>query len=198
MLKWQEHPQSPDRTIPICYILTIDNRVNFENSFWAYHIVLVWVIVCVLIDLCFLFCVFLVLINLGFHIVNWLNMLVGTTTPSLPLLYYIHPVYLQEFHQLSMLSCCQRGCHLLLHVVWLVWDTVLMKGKWLFVMLVVGINRDSRKWSYGVARVEGRLGWLGVGLVWLMDVIVDDGPVTEVVIREESGEFISTTGCSHL
>ncbi|PRQ38718.1 hypothetical protein RchiOBHm_Chr4g0417091 [Rosa chinensis] len=99
---------------------------------------------------------------------------------------------------LSMLFCCQCGCHLLLHVVWLVWDTVLMKGKWLFVMLASRFNRDSRKWFYGVARVDGRLGWLGVGLFWLMDVIVDDGPVTEVVLREESGEFMSTTGCSHL
>ncbi|PRQ37083.1 putative ribonuclease H-like domain, reverse transcriptase zinc-binding domain-containing protein [Rosa chinensis] len=47
-----------------------------------------------------------------------------------------------------------------------------------------------------VARGNGRYSWLGVGPSWLMDVIDNDGPITSSVRREESGEFLSTTGHS--
>ncbi|XP_062013823.1 uncharacterized protein LOC133730205 [Rosa rugosa] len=49
-----------------------------------------------------------------------------------------------------------------------------------------------------VARGNGRSSWLGVGPSWLMDVIGNDGPVTGYFYREESGEFLSTTGHSHV
>ncbi|KAL6140013.1 hypothetical protein ACLB2K_058314 [Fragaria x ananassa] len=49
-----------------------------------------------------------------------------------------------------------------------------------------------------VARLNGRLVWLGVGPDWLMDVIVSDGPVTVSGSREMSGETSSSTDNSHV
>ncbi|KAL6214747.1 hypothetical protein ACLB2K_014179 [Fragaria x ananassa] len=49
-----------------------------------------------------------------------------------------------------------------------------------------------------VARLNGRLVWLGVGPDWLMDVIVSDRPVTVSGSREMSGETSSSTDNSHV
>ncbi|KAL6205568.1 hypothetical protein ACLB2K_022826 [Fragaria x ananassa] len=49
-----------------------------------------------------------------------------------------------------------------------------------------------------VARLNGRLVWLGVGPDWLMDVIVSDRPVTVSGSREMSGKTSSSTDNSHV
>lgn len=49
-----------------------------------------------------------------------------------------------------------------------------------------------------VARYNGHFHCLGVGSSRLMDVIANDGLVTAVTSREESGELLSTTSHSHL
>ncbi|KAL6134537.1 hypothetical protein ACLB2K_066768 [Fragaria x ananassa] len=49
-----------------------------------------------------------------------------------------------------------------------------------------------------VARLNGRLVWLGVGPDWLMDVIVSDRPVTVSGSREMSGESSSSTDNFHV
>ncbi|KAL6214414.1 hypothetical protein ACLB2K_013848 [Fragaria x ananassa] len=49
-----------------------------------------------------------------------------------------------------------------------------------------------------VARLNGRLVWLGVGPDWLMDVIVSDRPVTVSGSREMSEETSSSTDNSHV
>ncbi|PRQ48995.1 hypothetical protein RchiOBHm_Chr2g0116941 [Rosa chinensis] len=97
---------------------------------------------------------------------------------------------------LSVVSGGQYGGDLSLYVVWILWDTVWRRMTWLFLVLAARFYRDSRDWYCYVVRGNGRLVWLGVGPIWLMDVMVVDGPVTEVVLREESGELMSTTGQS--
>ncbi|XP_062020732.1 uncharacterized protein LOC133737131 [Rosa rugosa] len=57
-------------------------------------------------------------------------------------------------------------------------------------------NKAAYEVAGFVARGNGRYSWLEVGPTWLMDVIDNDGPITSLVSREESGEFLSTTGYS--
>ncbi|PRQ50664.1 hypothetical protein RchiOBHm_Chr2g0135791 [Rosa chinensis] len=52
--------------------------------------------------------------------------------------------------------------------------------------------------GFSVARRVGRYRWLGVGPFRLKEVILDYRPVIGLGFREESGEFLSTTGHSHI
>ncbi|PRQ16544.1 hypothetical protein RchiOBHm_Chr7g0185391 [Rosa chinensis] len=96
---------------------------------------------------------------------------------------------------LSVLSYGQCADERSLHVVWHLWDTV-----WKRALVVVAVVYEvaSIFSGFSVARGVGRYRWLGVELFRLMEVIYDDGPVTGLGFREESGEFLSTTGYSRV
>ncbi|PRQ29225.1 putative mitochondria fission 1 protein [Rosa chinensis] len=94
---------------------------------------------------------------------------------------------------LLVLSYGQCADERSLHVVWHFWDTVWKRA---LVVLAVVYEVESIFSGFSVARVVGRYWWLGVGLFQLMEVIYGDGPVTGLGFREESGEFLSTTGHS--
>ncbi|PRQ17487.1 hypothetical protein RchiOBHm_Chr7g0195521 [Rosa chinensis] len=96
---------------------------------------------------------------------------------------------------ISVLSYGQCANKRSLHVVWFHWGAVWKRA---LVSLAVVYGVLSSFSGLSVACEVGRNRWLGVGLFWLMDVILDDGPVTSSVFREESGEFLSTTGHSHI
>lgn len=115
--------------------------------------------------------------ELGFGLVCWLGLMspclleLGLSLMVVPWLWRLSGGLIVS---ISVCYCGQFADKRSLHVVWYDWSMMLKRAS---VILAVGYAALLRLSKLSLEAC-GRKVWLGVGPVWFMDVINNDGPVT--------------------